>query len=788
MAQQQSPWLEAKYGWNFGESNWNTGVDENLLKFSFLFDRNVDSVTASLPAAVNGQAHYLTTDNRLYFAVGTTYFSSPVPKWFIVYVRGTGQTHQFNGTALVQIDTPAQLNSRLAAVELTVSTLGTAAFKTTEFFASKAQLDVASATAAAYTDTLRTDVANTTTLSKGAGQVGFNPALAYPADTVGLRLTDFSNTSDVAKGSALIGRNAQVVNSVAALRTLLKTSPSKFASTAGYYLPGDFGKADYYLDEADATSVDNGGTIIVANDGGRWKLMHNGRVDVAQFGVTYNATDSRASYQKALDWAGAGRTLTQSGDVVTSGQLTIINSGTEIHAVGSAKILAQANSVFEFMLLGTSLSDLLVVGLEFDANRANRTTGQNVRYMGAAFLTCTDSAFVRCTARNCIGYNNIPGVGLAIAGGSTRGLLAHCRLLNNGGTSGTDAADGIFTSGEQNLIVECQAYNCTDTGFVIETSDHSGIIGCTAMFCAAVAAITNASTADKRGNFISGLTGRNWNASNTGGIQIGVPTATAGNLLDTVLSGVVMMAETATYGNGAAINIRRITGGKVIGLTIDSPRINGSRNQGILVDGDDVLITNPAIKGTTDSCIQFQTGTANNEISGGSLAGGSYGIITAGTAIATAKNVTTTGQGSGQYFAFGTSLLTVRSPVISATPAAYGNDAGAKVLAATTGREFALPYSASIDTDAQLGDVAIITATNNSAFTLNSPTNNRAGQRLTYRIRNTSGGALGAVTWGAGFVLSAWTSPATGFNRSITFKYDGSLYVEESRTTADIPN
>ena len=66
MPQQQSPFLEGKYGWSFGEGGWNTGMDENLLKFSFMFDRNVDAIVGSLPAAVNGQAYFLTSDNRLY--------------------------------------------------------------------------------------------------------------------------------------------------------------------------------------------------------------------------------------------------------------------------------------------------------------------------------------------------------------------------------------------------------------------------------------------------------------------------------------------------------------------------------------------------------------------------------------------------------------------------------------------------------------------------------------------------------------------------------------------------
>jgi hypothetical protein len=172
MAQQQSPWIEGAYGWNFGEGGWNTGMDSNLLKFSFMFDRNVDSVVASLPAAVNGQAHYLTTDNRLYFAVGTTYFSTPTPKWFEFKDRSTGNTYQFNGTATTLIDSPVQLDSRLDAVELTVSTLGTAAFEDVAFFATQAELDVAAATAAAYTDTLRSDLAEDVNASLGAGLVG----------------------------------------------------------------------------------------------------------------------------------------------------------------------------------------------------------------------------------------------------------------------------------------------------------------------------------------------------------------------------------------------------------------------------------------------------------------------------------------------------------------------------------------------------------------------------------------------------------------------------------------
>jgi hypothetical protein len=343
MAQQTSPFLESKYGWNFGESFWNTGMDENMLKFSFMFDRNIDSIVASLPAAVNGQAHYLTTDNRLYFAVGTTYFSSPVPKWFTVVVRTTGQTHQFNGTSLAQVDSPAQLDSRLDAVELTVSTLGTAAFQNIAFFATQAGLDVASAQANTYTDTLRTDVANNSLATKGAALIGFDSTTLD--QQIKLKLN-------------------RVVDSIVSLKALDKTKYTR-AFVTGYYAALDGGGGDYLHDSADTTSgayvtgsistttltvtsvtngtlavgqrisgtgvtdstyitalgtgtggtgtytvsisqtvsstpisADNGGSLIVANDGGRWKLVFQGFYTIEQFGAK-DSTDSTFAIKSA---------------------------------------------------------------------------------------------------------------------------------------------------------------------------------------------------------------------------------------------------------------------------------------------------------------------------------------------------------------------------------------------------------------------------------------------------------------------------------------------------------
>lgn len=96
-------------------------------------------------------------------------------------------------------------------------------------------------------------------------------------------------------------------------------------------------------------------------------------------------------------------------------------------------------------------------------------------------------------------------------------------------------------------------------------------------------------------------------------------------------------------------------------------------------------------------------------------------------------------------------------------------------------------YSASITFDATTGNSFVITATNGTAFTINAPTSPGSGQLIDVTIRNTSGGALGVITWNAVFKMAAFTNPATGFSRTVRFRYDGTNWVEE-RADVDIPN
>ncbi len=113
---------------------------------------------------------------------------------------------------------------------------------------------------------------------------------------------DIENITDPSLGAGMVGRGGQVVNSIAALRLLLKTSISKSAFVTSYYGDHAGGGGEYSLDATDVSSADNGGTIIVAADGGRWKLSYNGRVDVKQFGAKGNNVQNDQPFiQAALD-------------------------------------------------------------------------------------------------------------------------------------------------------------------------------------------------------------------------------------------------------------------------------------------------------------------------------------------------------------------------------------------------------------------------------------------------------------------------------------------------------
>lgn len=111
------------------------------------------------------------------------------------------------------------------------------------------------------------------------------------AEAVALK-DDLAEASSSETGSALLGRGVQVVKTVAELRNLSKTVPSKYALVTGYTSQGDSAGGFFYLDESDTTSADNGFTVFVATDGGRWKPVSNNYPILPLTQTAYNITNA----------------------------------------------------------------------------------------------------------------------------------------------------------------------------------------------------------------------------------------------------------------------------------------------------------------------------------------------------------------------------------------------------------------------------------------------------------------------------------------------------------------
>jgi hypothetical protein len=68
-----------------------------------------------------------------------------------------------------------------------------------------------------------------------------------------------------------------------------------------------------------------------------------------------------------------------------------------------------------------------------------------------------------------------------------------------------------------------------------------------------------------------------------------------------------------------------------------------------------------------------------------------------------------------------------------------------------------------------------------------APLNPAGSQHMKVRVENRTGGALGGTTWNAVFKMAAWVDPPNTFNVQVEFYYDGTNWLEVSRT-GNIPN
>lgn len=131
-------------------------------------------------------------------------------------------------------------------------------------------------------------------------------------------------------------------------------------------------------------------------------------------------------------------------------------------------------------------------------------------------------------------------------------------------------------------------------------------------------------------------------------------------------------------------------------------------------------------------------------------------------------------------------MADLQGNTITATGAITG--ASITTTGVTAQSRSTLTYGTTIATNASLANFFVVTVTDGVAFTMSAPLNATTGQIINYTIKNTSGGAVGAITWNAVFKMGTFTTPATANQRSIQFLYDGTNWIETYKGVADVPN
>lgn len=129
-----------------------------------------------------------------------------------------------------------------------------------------------------------------------------------------------------------------VVDSIGALRALSHKIYTR-AFVTGYTKASDGGGGAYQYDPNDTATADNGGTVIVASDGGRWKLQITGPVSVKQFGAKVDGTtDDTVALRAAKAW---GSTYIPNGVCVVTDYTLIatLSSGGVLYFTGPGVFL-----------------------------------------------------------------------------------------------------------------------------------------------------------------------------------------------------------------------------------------------------------------------------------------------------------------------------------------------------------------------------------------------------------------------------------------------------------------
>lgn len=514
--------------------------------------------------------------------------------------------------------------------------------------------------------------------------------------------------------------------------------------------------------------------------GTRWAPLNGGVINALEF-VSGDGTDESAGLQDLLD---TGKDIFFGPPPVAYGVgagLTLSTSYQRLYGVGPRSVFTCLAANFN---LFTPSADL--VGIEIDGIRAQgfATTDATQQY----FLYTTPTFQIqRSTFRRLwitgpdasTGFNN----GMLFDTDSDENLIEHCLFERLIGTSSGHGYGAQFGPADRNIVA------------------HNRFLGATGQGRHAVYVGTGASRTLVVGNYIS-------NYQNIP-LLIYATAAQAACVFNRIESNIIEDGTVSANEQGA-IHVD----GNVQDNTVVNNIITGWGRHGILITdgGQGGLCARNRVIGNLVHEVGYSgiylIGTQGTFVQGNHVYDASQGsagtynginLSSSGT-FGTEEDIGSTLIGNKSFGATQRAGLGIDSgaPVPSSF-VIHGNDLGAGTTATysykgvpylgdTVARaSVAVAANVAVQAAGHLRTVLVITGTDATNMTIDTPTDARTDKELLITIRNNSGGSLGTCTFAAGYkTTGSWTQPANAKSRSILFVYDGTAWIEHFRSAADV--
>jgi hypothetical protein len=296
---------------------------------------------------------------------------------------------------------------------------------------------------------------------------------------------DGSAALAAASGSSLVGHGTDTVaNALNALRLADYPALRAYAGAQSSVFITSAGIAGMFVrDDADITSADNGGTIIVAANGKRWKRVFSGPAHVTWFGAKGDGTLTTAQESAAIQAAINAHLAVYFPVPSLYYKASNVQLRTGVTLLGDAQWLGvEGGSAGNFMLVGDGVNPVFKTGVypgsDGTQNRDITVIGISARNNGAQvvdWLGANNFKFIRCAFATFSFADATKGT-LNIRY-SYRGTIQDCNITASGGAWAISAYDNVNgLNGQNNIITGGSAGGAVDIGQAQNVQFNNSII------------------------------------------------------------------------------------------------------------------------------------------------------------------------------------------------------------------------------------------------------------------------------------------------------------------------